>query len=651
MMDDKREMVRIWKLLRQSGECEGIEISTEIRESWERSERLGVNPFKPCCDVILSVTELSERKDDNAALLEQASVMMGHLQRFTEGSGFVFTLADSEGYILKRIGDRPALDFAGAANLTEGANWSEQVMGTNSVGLALVLRRPVQVFGYEHFCLCASISTCAASPIFGEDHQPVGVLNITGPYHLVNRHTLGMAIAASRAIERQMALQSAYQISEMNNLHKTAIMESISDGVLTLDREARLTHLNLKAAENLGIDYHRSIGSRLIDLMSPENELFFSKITANRRLYAEPLLIRRRQGMVRLAVTSTPLESKDGKVLGTVVILQPMQQYRRLIERVSGTRAKITFNDILGQSREFRYAVKCAEMAASSDSNVLLLGESGVGKEMFAQSIHNASSRSREPFFAINCAALPRELVSSELFGYEEGAFTGARKGGNPGKFELADQGTIFLDEIGEMPLDLQGTLLRVLEEGTIIRLGGREVIPVNVRIIAATNKNLPEEVRRGNFRLDLYYRLGVINIKIPSLRERKGDIPLMVDHFIRIIGPKLGKKINHIEDAAMDIMLNYDWPGNVRELNNVLERAINMTTGDVLTAEVLPPEIRKPGPDFMPLWEKGFSKDSLEEQLIRNYLHKFQGNKSRVARELGISRSSLYRKLEKYSI
>jgi len=290
-------------------------------------------------------------------------------------------------------------------------------------------------------------------------------------------------------------------------------------------------------------------------------------------------------------------------------------------------------------------------MAASSDSNVLLLGESGVGKEMFAQSIHNASSRSREPFFAINCAALPRELVSSELFGYEEGAFTGARKGGNPGKFELADQGTIFLDEIGEMPLDLQGTLLRVLEEGTIIRLGGREVIPVNVRIIAATNKNLPEEVRRGNFRLDLYYRLGVINIKIPSLRERKGDIPLMVDHFIRIIGPKLGKKINHIEDAAMDIMLNYDWPGNVRELNNVLERAINMTTGDVLTAEVLPPEIRKPGPDFMPLWEKGFSKDSLEEQLIRNYLHKFQGNKSRVARELGISRSSLYRKLEKYSI
>jgi transcriptional regulator of acetoin/glycerol metabolism len=181
MNDDKKEMVRIWKSLRQTGECEGFSISPDIRESWDRSDKLGVNPFKPCCDVILSVTELEERKADNSSLLEQASVMMGHLHRFTE-SGFVFTLADNEGYLLKRMGDRQALDFSGAANLTEGADWSEKVMGTNSVGMALTLRRPVQVFGYEHYCLCASVSTCAASPIFDGEGHLIGVLNITGPY-------------------------------------------------------------------------------------------------------------------------------------------------------------------------------------------------------------------------------------------------------------------------------------------------------------------------------------------------------------------------------------------------------------------------------------------------------------------------------------
>jgi transcriptional regulator with PAS, ATPase and Fis domain len=428
-------------------------------------------------------------------------------------------------------------------------------------------------------------------------------------------------------------------------------MESMSDGVLTLDREGQVTHINLVAAKSLGVSYKYAVGNKLSDLMLAENELFFSKISGNKKLCGEPLLIRRKNDMVKLAVSCTPLSDNHGRVLGTVVILQPMQQYRQLIERVSGARANITFKDIIGQSSEFKYALKCAETAASPDSNVLLLGESGVGKEMFAQAIHNASNRSREPFFAINCAALPRELVSSELFGYEEGAFTGARKGGNPGKFELADQGTIFLDEIGEMPLDLQGSLLRVLEEGTIIRLGGRQVIPVNVRIITATNKNLQEEVKKGNFRLDLYYRLGVIDIKIPPLRERKGDIPELVEHFITTIGPKLGKKIIGIDDRAMDILLNYDWPGNVRELSNVIERAINMTSGNILIENVFPSVMRKDAEECLPLWEKTPSKHDLEEQLIRNYLRKYHDNKSKVAKELGISRSSLYRKMGKYTI
>ena len=652
MNENKREVIQIWKALRDRGEYEGITISPEIRESWTRSEALGVNPYKRCCDIILSPAELEERKAANKALIEQAAIMMGHLHRFMAGSGFVFALADNEGYFLKRIGDKDGLDFTGGANLTEGANWSEEVMGTNAASLALVLARPVQLLGYEHYCLCASIATCSASPIFDEDDRLIGVLNIIGPYHLVNRHTMGMAVAASRAIERQMALHKAYQQSEMANLHKAAIMDSISDGVLTLDNEGRIIHINQQASENLGIDHWSAVGEKLTDLMIPENELFFSRINDKRRLYGEPLVIRRKNDSIKLAVSCTPLASKEQGTLGTVIIIQPMKQYNKMIERISGAQAKITFSDIIGQSADFKYAIQCAEMAAKTDSSILLLGESGVGKDMFAQAIHNAGSRSREPFFAINCAALPRELVSSELFGYEEGAFTGARKGGNPGKFELADQGTIFLDEIGEMPLDLQGSLLRVLEEGNVTRLGGREITSVNVRIIAATNKNLKEEVRKGNFRLDLYYRLRVIDVQIPALRDRKDDIPTLVDYFVKTIGPRLGKEITRVDEKVVQVLSNYDWPGNVRELSNVIERAINMSTGKTLTADVFPLELRCNIEEQAPIWGKRLPKDpQLQEQIIRSYLEKHNHNKTRVAQELGISRSSLYRKMEKFSI
>jgi transcriptional regulator with PAS, ATPase and Fis domain len=448
-----------------------------------------------------------------------------------------------------------------------------------------------------------------------------------------------------------MALQNSYQRSETANFHMAAIMDSLSDGVLTLDRAGRITHINHLAAKSLGINYRNAEGSRLADMMFPENEFFLSKVSASRRLNSEPLLVRRKNDVVRLAVSCTPLTNRDSKILETVVVLQPIQQYKHLIERVSGTRAKIIFDDIIGESNQLKSALNLAAAAAKSDSNVLLLGESSVGKEMFAQAIHNASNRSNEPFFAINCAALPRELISSELFGYEEGAFTGARKGGNPGKFELADQGTLFLDEIGEMPIDLQGTLLRFLEEGTLIRLGGREQIPVNVRIIAATNKKLLEEVKKGNFRLDLYYRLEVIDIKIPPLRERKNDIPDLIHYFIHNMGPRLGKAITGIDSKAMSVLLNYDWPGNVRELNNVIERAIHFSSGSILTAEVLPPEMTTGNKEFLPEMGETLNKDLMEEQLIIKCLRKHRGNKSLAAAELGMSRATIYRKISKYSI
>jgi transcriptional regulator with PAS, ATPase and Fis domain len=651
MNQEIKEMQRIWNVLHDTGECQGISISQEIRNSWKRCERYGVDPFKPGCDVIASRIELEEKRAINHALIEQALVMMGHLHKFTEGSGFIFALGDKHNCALELLGDRESLEIGRKIGIIVGADWSEPVMGTNSPALAQALLKPVHTFGYEHYCNCLAFGTGASCPIFDEENSVIGILSTAGPNPLINHHTLGMIMAAARAIERQMALQNAYQQSEIANLHNNAIMDSISDGVLTLDQEGRVTHMNKQAAQNLGINFYTSIGQQLTDIMGPANESFLVRINGHKEIYAEPVVIRRKQDKLKLAASCTPLMNKQGNVIGKVVILQPMQQYNRIIKRAIGTRAHITFDKIIGENTTFKYSLKCAQIAAQSDSSVILLGESGVGKEMFAQAIHNAGSRCLESFLAINCAALPRELISSELFGYEEGAFTGARKGGNEGKFELADQGTIFLDEIGEMPLDLQGSLLRVLEEGTITRLGGTGTIPVNVRVIAATNKNLLQEVKKNNFRADLYYRLCVIDINIPPLRERKDDLPQLVSYFIKTIAPRLGKSITDIDRSAMDVLSNYPWPGNVRELSNVIERAINMAAGNVLMVEDFSPEIARNGGGRHWLAETPVSKRQPDEQMIREGLQRNNGRISLTAKDLGISRTTLYRKIHMFHI
>lgn len=650
MLKNIEEGIRIWKSLRETGECEGISISREVRDSWQRSERCQVSPYKTRCDMVLTEIELGLRKASNRLLLTHATAMMANLREYTEGSGYLFSLADNKGYILARTGDREALDYGNGLNLIEGSNWSERVMGTTSGTVAAIERKPMQLIGYEYWCMLTPFVISSSCPIFDPEDNFIGVWNVAGPYHPINRHTMGMVVAASRALERQMALQNAFEHSEMESLYKTTIMESMSDGVMTLDCQGRVIVMNKLAAYNLGIDPGPTLNKTLKELMPPNNEPFFSAISDNKEL-SRLLEIQRKNDRIKLTVSCTPLISKNNKILGTVVILQPIQKYKRMIEKVSGAHATITFDDIIGQSSELNYTLRLAEIASKSDSNVLLLGESGVGKEMFAQAIHNASKRCGEPFFAINCAALPRELISSELFGYEEGAFTGARKGGNPGKFELADQGTLFLDEIGEMPLDLQGSLLRFLEEGKIMRLGGREVMQVNVRVIAASNKHLKDEVMKGHFRLDLYYRLKVIDIEIPPLRERKDDIPGLVEHFIKIIGPRLDKEINRVDPEAMEVLIDYDWPGNVRELNNVLERAVNIESGNVLTVDALPSDIIKDNIKSPVPWGKNLNKDEIEKQMIINSLKKNNGNRELAAKELRMSRATIFRKIKKYSI
>jgi transcriptional regulator with PAS, ATPase and Fis domain len=335
----------------------------------------------------------------------------------------------------------------------------------------------------------------------------------------------------------------------------------------------------------------------------------------------------------------------ENKNIGKIIIINELTRAKTLVTKMTGAKAKLKFKNIIGSHPLFIEKVNVGKKAAYSLSNVLLLGESGTGKNVFAQAIHNESNRAEKPFVSINCAAIPRELIASELFGYAEGSFTGSRKGGNPGKFELADGGTICLDEIGEMPLELQTALLSVLEEKSIVRVGGKEVIPVDVRIIATTNRNLKEAINRNLFRADLYYRLNVIAIEMVPLRERKSDIILLTENFASLLSAKLKIKNISISREALNVLSSYSWPGYVRELQNVIERAsMNITPENEITLDSLPHEVI--GEPVRPVT----SAQDMERQLISDML-KSDLSKSKIADKLKISRCTLYRKLKKHGI
>ncbi len=312
---------------------------------------------------------------------------------------------------------------------------------------------------------------------------------------------------------------------------------------------------------------------------------------------------------------------------------------------------KYGFQNLLGKSRALKEAVTIARKVAETNTPVLLIGETGTGKEIFAQAIHYASARQQKPFVAVNCSAFAKNLLESEMFGYKAGAFTGADKN-KKGLFEEADEGTLFLDEIGEMNIDLQAKLLRALETQSFIKAGDTKTTDVDVRIIAATNRNLEAEIQTGNFREDLYYRIGVMKIEIPPLRERKEDIPILADHFVKYYAPKMNRVVNRIADEFIEKLKSYPFPGNIRELRNIIERALILNSGDVLQAASLPREVtlntRLPLPDSL---TASTTLAEIEKQHIQRVLTSCDGNKTKAAEMLGIGTATLYRKIESYGL
>jgi len=438
-------------------------------------------------------------------------------------------------------------------------------------------------------------------------------------------------------------------MTDKNNDTTEIILDSIADGVFTVDRDWRITSFNRAAEEITGILKEEAIGQRCCDVFHASicetncalNETFeTNRPVVNRTAY----IIDADGVRVPISISTAVLRDKKGDAIGGVETfrdLSTIEELRRELEK------KYSFHDIISKNSEMLRIFDILPGVAESDSTVLIEGETGTGKELIARALHNLSHRKDKPFVAVNCGALPDTLLESELFGYKAGAFTDARKD-KPGRFAVAESGTIFLDEIADISPALQVRLLRVIQERTYEPLGATESVQADVRIVAASNRNLDKLVKSGKFREDLYYRINVIRVKLPPLRERKEDIPLLVDHFIRRFNNLKKKLIADVSPDVLAVLVGYDYPGNIRELENIIEHAFVLCRGTVIDIENLPENVRPE--EGRPL-ARLTSMDDIEVAFITEALRRNNFNRKETAQELGMHKTTLWRKMKKLGI
>lgn len=442
---------------------------------------------------------------------------------------------------------------------------------------------------------------------------------------------------------------------EKREKHAAAVLDAASDGIIAVDCDGVITTFNRAAGQITNIKTENAIGNSIADCLSPDVPVLKTIVTGESYDNVE-IILKNDNNRSHYITSGRPILDGAGKPIGAVTSLQAIENVMKLVYSVN-TPLMITFDEIVGRSENFIRVKKLAGIVARGDATVLICGESGTGKELFARAIHMASPRRDKRFVPINCASLPDALLESELFGYEAGSFTGAKKSGKQGLFKYADQGTIFLDEIGELSLHLQVKLLRVLQEGKIRRVGAEEEVAVDVRVIAATNRNLEEMIRKGQFREDLYYRLAVFPLSLPPLRERKEDIAILADNFIEKLSKKMKKSSKGITLRALEKLTQYNWPGNVRELANVIERALYLCSDTIddshlILSEAEFSDLSQLTPDI-PVNETKTLKalvTNTEKQAIVDAVRHY-GSIRKAARALEVSHATVLNKIKAYSI
>ncbi|TGE37012.1 AAA family ATPase [Desulfosporosinus fructosivorans] len=627
---ENNELVNAWTMFKEIGAVPKDILHPDNYISWVRCSHKGIYGMP------LPANKRA-KKQNNRSLIDNAQQVMNVIDTIlTEHmkSEYSVILMDAEGVIIKTKGN----DVIPWVN--HGS--SETYACLNAMDIATNENKVLEIYGYEHLYPESAEWHTLGAPIFNYDKSVAGGLGIICQTSKVS------SIVPIVRIGSQL-IQSVLVFEQIAAHQMGVLLEEISDAAIATNELGVILDFNQKFMD-LCIPFKISRGHYLTEYIEGNINYHTLLNTCDKSDVPSKLYIKGKDKIHHMiSMKKCVISSFGDHSLLLFIVKAPHSNDLKILSSAPLIDNKCYhFEDLYGDSGPINKVKTIARKAAESCANVLIEGETGTGKELIAQSIHSAS-RPTGPFIAINCGSLTKELLQSELFGYEEGAFTGAIKGGKPGKFELADGGSIFLDEIGEMPLEMQVSLLRCLQEKTVTRVGGTLTRKVNVRIIAATNRVLDDEVKNGNFREDLYYRLNVIEIRLPSLREHIQDLPSLSRHIL----DKFCQERNtneHIEISAeaMECLSRYDWPGNVRELQNVMERAIIYMEGNVITYDCLPPRIKES------VLKDASDKGSLlkcEKIAITQAIRKHHGNLSKTAEELGIARSTLYQKMDKLCI
>jgi len=477
--------------------------------------------------------------------------------------------------------------------------------------------------------------------------------------HIAGLSALAIENALIHSKLKNLAEEEKQQLDLIGTMYSrvSAIFDAITDGIIAMDENGVIYDFNEVARKHLYLE-DSDKGQRNIDTLVSYKPNISTLVSEGKELTNRVVTFITPSDKFAAMASLRSFTDPSGEQRGSVISFRPMKETAKLLTRFSSQRPRYTFGDIIGSSTTLAETVRLAKLAAQGSSNILITGESGTGKELFSQAIHNASPVSEGPFVPVNCAAIPKDLIESELFGYAEGAFTGARKGGYIGKFEQATGGTLFLDEIGDMPLDVQVKLLRVLQEKVIQRIGSEHLIPVSTRIIAATNHDLKKAVQEGRFREELYWRLNVITIEIPPLRERKIDIPEFLRFFIERFSRASGKEVKDIEPNTLKKLMDYSWRGNIRELENAVEHAVLVTQSPVITWDDLPSNLKERYEEERnasavsgSIEQVKKERDESSAKLYREAFLLTGGDIEKAARNLGMSRATFYRRLKKYNL
>ena len=614
------------------GNVEQGSIAEAIERSWRRCLANGVDANSPSNLEVITAQELEVKREQNRQLLSLALPEMETLNEQIAHTLNIVILTDDQGVILNSLGGHHLLREEQRIALSPGASWHENHRGTNAIGTVLIEQSAMTVQGAEHYMAYHHSLSCSAVPIFGAKNQLIATLDVSNDSNTSQQHTLALVKMSAQMIENRLFLAS-HQAEIVLHFHaRPEFIGTLWEGVAMFNDNGQLVatnrsgqfQLNLNVQNNQPVDFECifdiSLASLLRQMAGADNLIVPLRLNNGARIYVKVETIHKKSAQPKVST--------------------------REVNRASAANL-----DLLNSGDpKIARAIQQVKQVLSREIPILIQGETGVGKELFARAIHEASPQHKGPWVAVNCAALPEGLIEAELFGYEEGAFTGAKRKGSAGKIEQADGGTLFLDEIGDMPLALQARLLRVLQERKVTPLGSTKSISVNFSLVSATNQKLKEKVESGEFRSDLYYRLNGLSVSLPALRERS-DLKALINVILDVEHANEAQ----ISSDAMQIFSSHPWPGNIRQLHNVLRTALALADGNTISEFHLTQDFIDEMTDFalQVNAQAPFSSsqsvdlEDMTEDAIRAAMQQHAGNISAVARQLGISRNTLYRKLK----